>query len=378
MRNDFIFYMTCKPPFRNDVVGSFLRPQAIHDARRQFAEGKITKEQLTEIENKEICHLCECEKRVGLHAVTDGEFRRAFWHLDFLSELIGIQKVDSGVFPVHFKGVQPKAETIKIVGKIDFPENHSFLNHFKYLQSIANGTLVKQTIPSPSMVHLICCLRDEHYQPIDIYKNVDDLYNDVALAYQKAVKAFYDLGCRYLQLDDTAWGQFCSLEKRAEFKQKGIDIDEVSRKYVQVINKVLEAKPADMTMTMHICRGNFRSTWFTSGGYEPVAEILFGGCNIDGFFLEYDSERAGGFEPLRFIKKQRVVLGLVTSKTPELENKEDIKKRIQEATQYVPLEQLSLSPQCGFASTEEGNLLTEEEQWKKLELIRDISQEVWK
>ena len=242
------------------------------------------------------------EENVGLKAVTDGEYRRAFWHMDFLWGLTGTQKVKAAHFSVAFKGFQPKAETVKIVDKLAFPEDHPFLKHYRFLQDIAADVAQpKQCIPSPSMLHLICCVREPNYQPIERYKDEQVLLDDLAAAYQKAVKAFYAAGCRYLQLDDTSWGEFCSAEKRKAYAERGIDVDEVGRKYVYVLNKVLEAKPTDMTITMHICRGNFRSTWSSSGGYEPVAEILFGHCNVDGFFLEYDSDRAGGFEPLRCI-----------------------------------------------------------------------------
>lgn len=227
------------------------------------------------------------------------------------------------------------------------------------------------------MLPLICCIRATDYNPIDRYKVDDDLYHDVGLAYQKAIKAFYELGCRYLQLDDTSWGEFCDLEKRNAYAARGFDLNTIAHKFVDMINLALEAKPADMTITMHICRGNFRSTWFSSGGYEPIAKALFSHCHVDGFFLEYDSDRAGDFKPLRFIKNQQVVLGLVTSKFPQLENAADIEARIQEATSFVPLNQLCLSPQCGFASTEEGNALTEEEQWNKIALIKRIAEATW-
>lgn len=366
-----------KVPYRYDIVGSFLRTPEIKEARAEFEAGKINEEQLEQAEDANITKLVSAEKKVGLRAVTDGEYRRSFWHLDFLWGLEGIAKVKAEHFSVAFKGFQPKAETLKIVGKIDFPNNHPFLKHFRYLKAAAGDADAKQCIPSPSMLHLICCVRAADYQPIDIYKDEQKLFDDIAAAYQRALLAFYNEGCRYLQLDDTSWGEFCSKEKREAYAARGIDVDKVAEKYVEVINKILEVKPADMTVTMHICRGNFRSTWSSTGGYEPVAEILFGHCNVDGFFLEYDSDRAGGFEPLRFIGKQHVVLGLVTSKTPELEDKAAIIERIHEAAKYVPLDQLSVSPQCGFASTEEGNLLTEEQQWAKLKLVREIADEVW-
>ena len=365
-----------RPPFRYDIVGSFLRPEALKEKREAFAAGKVTAEELKEAEDAAIRDLVAKEKEVGLKAVTDGEFRRRYWHLDFLAALEGIEEVGAEHWSVAFKGAQPKAATVKIVDKVDFGD-HPFIEHFRYLQSLAGDTLAKMTIPSPSMLHLICCVRATDYVPIKRYEDEARLFEDIALAYQKAVRTFYEAGCRYLQLDDTSWGEFCDPEKRKAYEARGFDLDKIERAYVTMINRVLEAKPADMTITMHICRGNFRSTWFSSGGYEPVAEILFGGCHVDGFFLEYDSDRAGGFEPLKHIKDQRVVLGLVTSKTADLENKDDIKKRIEEAAKFVPLDQLCLSPQCGFSSTEEGNILTEDDQWKKLRLIREIAESVW-
>lgn len=366
-------------PFRYDIVGSFLRPQILKQARTQFADGKINREQLKAVENDCIKTLVNKEKSLGLKAVTDGEFRRSFWHLDFLAALSGITKVSAKAWSVAFKDKQPKAETIKITDKIDFPDNHPFISHFKFLQSLSDDAhIAKLTIPSPSMLHLIACVRAENYKPIDTYIDDNDLYNDIAAAYKKAIKHFYDLGCRYLQLDDTSWGEFCSLEKRAAYAKRGLNLNFIAAKYVSMINNAIADKPVDMTITMHICRGNFRSIWFSSGGYEPIAEALFANCRVDGFFLEYDSDRAGDFKPLRFIKSQKVVLGLITSKTPELEDESSIKNRIKEAQNYVPLEQLCLSPQCGFASTEEGNNLTENQQWDKIKLVKKIAQSIWK
>ena len=348
-------------PYRYDIVGSFLRPDYLKDARAEHAEGTLSADQLREVEDKAIKELVEKEKAVGLKAVTDGELRRRYWHLDFLASLVGVEEIKADHWSVAFKGHQPKAATLEIVGKIDFDENSEFLDHFSYLKEIAGDVDCKMTIPSPAMLHLICCVRG----------------SEIALAYQKAIKAFYARGCRYLQFDDTSWGEFCDQNKRDDYASRGLDLDQIAKNYVKMINEALEAKPEDMTITMHICRGNFRSTWFSSGGYEPVAETLFGGCKIDGFFLEYDSDRSGDFKPLRFIKDQKVVLGLVTSKDPELEDKTEIKERIKEAAQYVALDQLCLSPQCGFSSTEEGNILTDEDQWKKMTLIKEIAEEVW-
>lgn len=228
------------------------------------------------------------------------------------------------------------------------------------------------------MLHLITTVRKVGYQPIDLYKEDKILRRDIAAAYKKAIAAFYEAGCRYLQLDDTSWGEFCSAEKRAAYEERGLDMEQLARDYVSMINEAIADHPADMIITMHICRGNFRSTWFSSGGYEPVAEALFGNCQVNAFFLEYDSERAEDFRPLRYIKDQQVVLGLITSKSGELENKEMVIRRIKEATQYIDINQLCLSPQCGFSSTEEGNLLTEEQQWAKLRLVVEIADEVWK
>lgn len=341
------------PPYRADVVGSFLRPAAVAQARAAFARGELSREALTAVEDEEIAALVKKELDNGLTAVTDGEFRRAFWHLDFLAGLKGIRHVKAEAWSVHFEGRQPKAETVVIEDRLSFPADHPFLEAFDRLKKIAGDAAVKYTIPSPSMLHLICCVRATDYEPIAAYKDNEELLlDDLAQTWTDAMLALYERGCRYLQLDDTSWGEFCSAEKRA-------------------------AKPADLTLTMHICRGNFRSTWFSSGGYEPIAEILFANCPVDGFFLEYDSERSGGFEPLRFIKDQTVVLGLITSKFPELEDKEAVKARIAEAAKYVPLVQLCLSPQCGFSSTEEGNIMTEEEQWAKVRLVVEIAREVW-
>lgn len=363
-------------PFRYDIVGSFLRPADLKQARSDFAAGKISRDDLTVVENRAIQALVEQEKAVGLRAVTDGEFRRRYWHLDFLAALEGVEEVGAEHWSVEFKGAQPKAATVRIIDRVDFGP-HPFLKHFEYLKSVAGDTLCKMTIPSPSMLHLICCVREEQYRPIDRYQDEDTLYRDIALAYQKAIRAFYDAGCRYLQLDDTSWGEFCDPQKRKSYTNRGLDLDVIAKRYVAMINLALETKPADMVITMHICRGNFRSTWFSSGGYEPVAETLFGQCKVDGFFLEYDSDRAGDFAPLRYVRNQKVVLGLVTSKTPELEDEQAVIRRIHEAEGYVGLDQLCLSPQCGFSSTEEGNLLTEEEQWAKLRLIKRIAEQVW-
>ena len=367
-----------KAPFRLDHVGSFLRPERLKEARAKFNAGEITAEELERVENEEIIALIEKEKELGLKSVTDGEFRRAFWHLDFLENLDGVELVEVDHFSVQFKDKDVKPKTLRIVGKVDFSENHPFVKHFKFLKEHAGDTPVKLTIPSPSMLHLITQVREKNYVPIERYKDNEALfYDDVVAAYRKALQCFYDLGCRNIQLDDTSWGEFCALDKREAYEARGFDLEKIARDYVDVLNRVIEWKPEDLVVNMHICRGNFRSTWFSSGGYEPVAKTLFGHCRVDGFFLEYDSDRAGDFTPLRFIKNQKVVLGLITSKSGDLEDKGEVISRIKEASQYVPLEQLCLSPQCGFSSTEEGNILTIEAQWDKLKLIDEIVREVW-
>ena len=367
-----------KAPFRLDHVGSFLRPERLKEARAKFNAGEINAEELERVENEEIIALIEKEKELGLQSVTDGEFRRAFWHLDFLENLDGVELVEVDHFSVQFKDKDVKPKTLRIVGKVDFSENHPFVKHFKFLKEHAGDTPVKLTIPSPSMLHLITQVREKNYVPIERYKDNEALfYDDVVAAYRKALQCFYDLGCRNIQLDDTSWGEFCALDKREAYEARGFDLEQIARDYVDVLNRVIEWKPEDLVVNMHICRGNFRSTWFSSGGYEPVAKTLFGHCRVDGFFLEYDSDRAGDFTPLRFIKNQKVVLGLITSKSGDLEDKGEVISRIKEASQYVPLEQLCLSPQCGFSSTEEGNILTIEAQWDKLKLIDEIVHEVW-
>ena len=367
-----------KAPFRLDHVGSFLRPERLKEARAKFNAGEINAEELERVENEEIIALIEKEKELGLQSVTDGEFRRAFWHLDFLENLDGVELVEVDHFSVQFKDKDVKPKTLRIVGKVDFSEDHPFVKHFRFLKEHAGDTPVKLTIPSPSMLHLITQVREKNYVPIERYKDNEALfYDDVVAAYRKALQCFYDLGCRNIQLDDTSWGEFCALDKREAYEARGFDLEQIARDYVDVLNRVIEWKPEDLVVNMHICRGNFRSTWFSSGGYEPVAKTLFAHCRVDGFFLEYDSDRAGDFTPLRYIKDQKVVLGLITSKSGDLENKDEVIARIKEASQYVPLEQLYLSPQCGFSSTEEGNILTIEAQWDKLKLIDEIVHEVW-
>jgi methionine synthase II (cobalamin-independent) len=363
-----------RPPFRADHVGSLLRPAALKEARARREKGEISAAQLKEVEDREIEKVVRKQEEIGLKLVTDGEFRRSWWQFDFYKGLDGVE-LYATQHGIAFAGVATKAESVRVTGKVGF-SGHAHLDHFRFLKDHARVT-AKMTIPAPSTLHF-----RQGRQSIskELYPDLDAYFHDVGLAYQKAIRAFYDAGCRYLQLDDTAWSMICDPKERAASKQRGDDPDRLPAQYARMTNLALAGRPADMAITMHSCRGNFRSTFIASGGYEFVAEHLLGELDIDGYFLEYDSDRAGGFEPLRFVPKGRkqVVLGLVTSKSGKLENKDDIKRRIDEATKYVAIDQLCLSPQCGFASTEEGNILAEDEQWAKLAMIVELADEVWR
>ncbi len=362
-----------KPPFRADHVGSILRTTPVKEARVKHEKGEITDAQLKAVEDAEIIKIIAKQEEVGLKAITDGEFRRSWWHFDFYGGLdnVEIYELDHGI---QFQGVQTKPRSIKVNGKIGFSD-HYMLEHFKCVKAHTKQT-AKMCIPAPSTFHFRL---EPNAVSKSAYASRDAIFDDLSVAYQNAIKAFYAAGCRYLQFDDTAWAYLCSQEELKKARDRGLDVDHLQESYTKCINKALEAKPADMTITTHVCRGNFRSTFISSGGYEPVAQSLLEKCNYDGYFLEYDTDRAGGFEPLRFLPKgnKQVVLGLVTSKSGKLEPTEDIKKRIKEAEKFVALEQLCLSPQCGFASTEEGNVLAADEQWAKLKEIVEISQDVW-
>ena len=363
-----------KAPFRADHVGSFLRPAALKEARAKREQGAITAAELKAVEDREVEQIIKKQEEIGLKLATDGEFRRSWWHFDFLGMLDGVELYESDQ-GIQFRGVQTKAQSLRIVGKVGF-SNHPMLEHFKFLKA-HTSVLPKMTIPAPPVLHFR--LAKDGIKK-DVYPDLDGFFHDLGQAYKQAVKGFYDAGCRYLQFDDTVWAYLCSQEELRKARERMSNVDQLQGIYARVINAALEGKPADMTITTHVCRGNFRSTWISEGGYEPVAETLLGKVNYDGYFLEYDSDRAGGFEPLRFLPKgnKAVVLGLVTSKSGTLEKKDDVKRRIDEAAKFAPLEQFCLSPQCGFASTEEGNVLAEEEQWAKLRMIKELADEVWK
>jgi 5-methyltetrahydropteroyltriglutamate--homocysteine methyltransferase len=366
-----------KAPFKADNVGSFLRTEPIKEARKAFANGEIDKEALKVIEDKEIEKLVQKEIEVGLKSITDGEFRRAWWHLDFLAGLEGVEFFETE-YVSNFKGAKTKNNAIKVVGKVDF-NNHYMVEHFKFLKQAVDkygdgSQVAKFSIPSPNMLPTRI-QGDEYYNG-----NREQFYNDTVTAYQKAIQAFYDAGCRYLQLDDTSWIDFVSEERiKAVEEREGKKVDDIIATRVRCLNDAISKKPEDMVITMHICRGNFRSTYITSGGYDHISDAIFAELKVDGLFLEYDDNRSGDFEPLKSFKRdgQTVVLGLITSKFPELEDPDTIKDRIKEASQSIPLENLALSPQCGFSSTEEGNILTEEEQWNKIKHMIKIAESVW-
>jgi 5-methyltetrahydropteroyltriglutamate--homocysteine methyltransferase len=360
------------PPFRADMVGSLLRSARLKQAREEQQSGKIDSKALHEVEDQEIKTLIKREENVGLQAVTDGEYRRSWWHYDFLWNLDGVERIELEQ-GIQFAGVQTKAESPRVMGKIGF-SNHPFLEHFKFLKA-NTSRVAKMTIPSPSMLHY---RGGRKLIQMGLYPDMEEYYVDLANAYAKAVTAFYDAGCRYLQLDDTSLSYFCDPEQRKMLTDRGDDPDKLIERYKTMINTATKNRPADMTITTHTCLGNFKSTFVASGGYAPVADLVFNELDIDGYFMEWDDERSGGFEPLKYLPKGKyVVLGLVTTKSGEMEKKDDIKRRIDAAAKYADLDQLCLSPQCGFASTEEGNMLAEDEQWKKLEMIVEIAREVW-
>jgi 5-methyltetrahydropteroyltriglutamate--homocysteine methyltransferase len=361
------------PPYRADQVGSFLRSAPLKEARAKREKGGITAAQLKAVEDTEIEKLIGKQEEIGMQLVTDGEYRRSWWHFDFLEELGGVEgyEAEQGI---KFTGVETKPRGVRVSGRLHF-NGHPFIDHFKFVRDHTKVT-PKMTIPAPAVLHFRGGRKGISK---DIYPNLDTFFADLAKTYKDAVAGFYQAGCRYLQFDDTVWAYLCSQKELDLARQRGDDPTRLPEIYAEVINEAIKDRPSDMVITTHVCRGNFRSTWISEGGYEPVAEILFGKVNYNGYFLEYDTERAGGFEPLRFVPKgnKQVVLGLVTSKSGTLESKADIKSRIQEATKYVALDQLCLSPQCGFASTEEGNVLTEEAQWNKMKMIVELSKEVW-
>ena len=361
------------PPFRADHVGSLLRPAPLKEARARRDRGEITSADLTAIEDAAIERVVARQEAIGLRSATDGEFRRAMWHFDFLERLDGVEsfRADHGI---AFKGgIETQPKGLRVVGKLGF-SGHPMLDHFRFLQSRTHAT-AKMTIPSPSVLHF---RGGRRAVSAAIYPDMDDFYHDLGQAYRGAVQAFGEAGCRYLQLDEVNLAYLCDPEQRQILRERGDDPDRLPAVYADMINTAISGRPDGMRITMHLCRGNFRSSWIAQGGYEPIAELLFQKIGVDGYFMEFDSERAGGFDPLRFVPKGKtVVLGLVTSKSGALESSDDLQRRIEAAAKFVDIDQLCLSPQCGFASTEEGNSLTEDEQWAKLGRIVEVAEKVW-
>lgn len=356
-------------PFRADHVGSFLRPQRLKDARKNFEEGGISSDELKQVEDEEIVKIIEKQKESGLKSITDGEFRRSWWHFDFMKDFMGTRQIEGP--PYEFHGILTPGRLIDIYEPIRYNPNHPFFEHFSFLKNNLKGDFVaKQTIPSPNMFF------QANIRNTPVYESIYDLAKDLSEAYKLTIKHFYDLGCRYIQLDDVYWATLVDADQREALKKEGLDPDEVAKLAAKVLNDALADKPEDLLVSMHICRGNFHSAWIYSGGYDVIADALFS-VNIEGFFLEYDDERSGGFAPLAKSKDQNIVLGLITSKVGEIEDAELIKTRIKEASQYVPLDKLFLSPQCGFSSTEDGNKLAEEQQWNKVKFMVSLASEIW-
>jgi len=364
-----------KPPFRADHVGSLLRTAALKEAREKRNRGEIDADALKAIEDREIEAAIRKQEAVGLHAVTDGDYRRISWNYDFLEQLDNVESyVGERKIKFASSGPQPRSILLRVIGKLGGYKPHPMIEHFKFVSAHTRQT-PKMTIPSPTSLHF---RYGRDAVPDSIYPSMDDFYSDLGVSYRKVVRAFADAGCRYLQLDEVNLAYLCDPALRKVISDRGENPAALPAIYAGMINAAVSDTPSDMTVTMHLCRGNFRSSFVASGGYEPVAELLFNAINVDGYFMEYDSERAGGFEPLRLVPKNKiVVLGLVTTKSGALEKKDEIKRRIEQAAKFVPLDQLCLSPQCGFASTEEGNALTEEEEWAKLRMIVEIANEVW-
>ncbi|WP_279029785.1 5-methyltetrahydropteroyltriglutamate--homocysteine S-methyltransferase [Gibbsiella quercinecans] len=383
------------PPFRADVVGSYLRPQYLHDARARFAKGEISAADLQAVEDQAITELVAKQKAAGLQVITDGEFRRSWWHLDFMWALNGVEKASISKGYV-FADKETRPETARLTGKIS-GENHSFIEHFKFLLQFAEaGITPRLTVPSPAQFLAELQRPDNKALTLAVYPTEDELVADIAKAYRTFIKELHAAGCRNLQLDDCTWGMLvdpkfagggaadtpkstesgcscCGGEPAEPTKAQAL-----AELYLKVNNAAIEGAPADLVLTTHVCRGNYHSSWAASGGYQPVADVLFARENVAAYYLEFDTERAGDFSPLAKVSpNKQVVLGLISSKLGELEDKQAVIARIKEATQYVPLERLCLSTQCGFASTEEGNVLTEEQQWAKIALVKAVADEVW-
>ncbi len=364
-------------PFRYDFVGSFLRPQALKDAKVAYKEGKIDEKEYDKVVDEEIKKVVLKQKELGYHVITDGEFRRTFWHLDFMWGFEGVEHENTGN-GVKFNAELAVLDDTYLVGKVE-AKQHPFVEYFKFLKQFEDeNTVAKYTIPAPAQMFQQFIVPTNFDTTRKFYETNDELIQDIGKAYQEVIKQFYEAGCRNLQLDDCTWGAIVGDAAKQRYDALGISLEDVKEQLLKVNNVALENKPEDMIITSHICRGNYHSTYFTSGPYDSVADYVFANENVDALLLEYDDERSGGFEPLAKVSAdKKVVLGLITTKTPVLEDKKEVIARIHEAEKYISLDRLCLSPQCGFASCEIGNKLTEEEQWAKLKLVKEIAEEVW-
>ena len=366
-----------RSPFRYDFVGSFLRPQHLKEARAQFKTGEIDRAALAAVENEEITRLIEKQKRAGYHAITDGEFRRSYWHLDFMRGFHGIEEVelDHGYF---FHGEETTHGSIKVSGKIS-GENHPFVEHYKFVKQFEDeNCIARQTMPAPAQLLAELYREDNGKNTDTVYPDHEQLIQDIAVAYRTVIRELYAAGCRNIQFDDCTWGMIGDPNYQNFLKETNTKVEDVAAEYLRLNNLALENRPEGLTITTHVCRGNFHSTWASSGAYDRVAQTLFARENVSAYYLEFDDARSGGFAPLAAVSgDKKVVLGLITTKHPELEDREKIVRRIHAAAEFLPLERLCLSPQCGFASCEIGNKLTEEEQWAKLRLVQEIAREVW-
>lgn len=364
-----------RPPYRADHVGSLLRPEKVREARKRFFEDKsIDREELSAIEDEAVREAVRMQQNAGLLAVTDGEMRRSFWHYDFMGALTGFELVerDEGV---QFHGAKLRPIFPTITGRLDFPDDHPMLDHYKYLASVTEVT-PKISIPGPSCCHFRTAKDDIH--PGE-YRDVEVLFDDLAKTYAKAVKAFYDAGCRYLQMDDIFFAYLCDPKIRAQKAADGTDPDWLISKYARVMHDAIAGRPDDMLIAMHMCRGNFQSTWVAEGAYDPAADAVFNETGIDVYFMEYDSERAGGLEPLRLLPRgrKRVLPGFITTKVGDLEKLDDLKRKFEAASKFADIGQLGIAPQCGFASTEEGNKISEDDQKRKLDLVVRTAEAIW-
>ena len=362
------------PPFRADHVGSLLRPAELHEARAKAKRGEMSAEALRALQDKHVREAVAKQESVGMQLVTDGEFRRDWWHIDFIHGFDGVELATGDAYgDAKFKNTEEQPPFMTVKSKIR-RRKPSMLEHFKFLKSVAKRT-PKFTMPSPAMLHA----RGDRASLAKTYPDLDEFWSDLTRAYREEISDLYKAGCRYLQIDDTTIAMWGDPKVQEQFRKLGDDPKKDAAMYADAVNAAIRDVPEDMTVAIHTCRGNFKSTWLASGAYADfVAERVFTGLDVDAFFLEYDTERAGGFEPLRYVPRGKtVVLGLVSSKVPELEKKDDLKRRIDAAAKYVPLENLCLSPQCGFSSTHHGNKLTADDQWRKLGLVLEVSKSVW-